>query len=292
MVWRDTLGKFGGDKASPAKYSVQKEGGLHVVTADLGEDLEYVWYIDPDRGHNPTRIISRRKSRPNEPLAVAKCTLRKFEGVWFPDEVMYFDWKQNLRKTIRVESAEFDKPDHPSPLTPAAIGVESGTTVMKQGYWLDKKKDPGDASGFAWTGERIIPLREYNAGMKSGKFRPGPTVSAELGRIRREQEKRRRASVTGNSARLQPAAAIVGPNAWERYVDDVARVCNFSDTQKSSAQGILKELQARAVGTSAHHHPVLFEELKRRIDGILTPAQRQVLNSLTPASRPVQPPRG
>jgi hypothetical protein len=279
-TWQDTLWKYGGKIPVPARFSCTRDGKLHVVTAALERDWEHEWSIDPDRGWNPIRVVTRKKGSSGF-WAEMKCTLRKYDQVWFPDVIVYSGGSPVRKRTIRIESCRFNRTDQPRVLGPRDIGIESGTNVHVIEDWLSGKITPESEAGLSWNGDQVVSRAELKEQVRSGDVKIGPTLVVESNRLGREQRARHSAEKERNNAVIHETAFRV-PNSWEKYVQLVSALCSFSANQRVSADSILKDVLQRAIGKGPEAHAVLFSELKTRLEHIMTPDQSRIARDRIP----------
>lgn len=172
----------------------------------------------------------------------------------------------------------------------------------RMGRWRQRRENQSDESkGGEQAEEQPVPTPEQKAADKKS------TASAQ------EAGTKRQAAVdAGRVVELTEEQAARELHPWEKYVRDFVRHHRLTETQALAAMSILKNVLNRAeqiervnadkagelekiTDKSAREarrkeldKPIdqLFEELKRRLDGLLTAAQR----AERPTSRPIDSP--
>lgn len=165
----DTLWGGQGEQPAVREYTERIENGLHVVTLRT-EHGGLTWWIDPKRDWNAVRITAVHEGTT---LRETRISLRQFDGVWYPDTVLNFNsgYKNGTEpaEVIRVVSASFNDPKHPSRFIPADIGIESGMTIQRP------LEPPGTPLLF-FDGKSATGEEEYRRKLKRGEVQPGPTL--------------------------------------------------------------------------------------------------------------------
>jgi len=247
----DTLW-FDGPQASPRKYRVTVENGLHVVRA-LTDQGEITWYLDPERGWCPVRVTCAKDGKI---LQESRSTLTQFDGVWFPQRVVFFrstyeDGKEPC-EVVRIHSASLNQPEHPLRLTPGDIGIDACFNVAMH----DENGKP--VGLFKWDGERIITIEEWNQREEAGELKPGPHAQRLAGRARDIVERARErgdpklaaheAGSRATDAGLTPAALVKRSleSQWEAYARHFIERYRLNKEQSDKAWAILKDCQERA----------------------------------------------
>lgn len=268
-------------------YTAERDGDLWLVTGH-SEGTSYRWWLDPARDWNPVRIVTFTPART---VAESRIELQKLDGIWYPSLIQTYRgaYAPNAAplETIQVLTAEFNRPNHPTTLSPIDIGITDG---MSLGVWNEQGP----------TGER-------------GTFRDGEFMT------QREMEARAAAARDGEPERMTAGrmrSALARPESlWERYVRLFIQKHALDDEQRQQAWRILKDCQSEAQSYLARKRgdiesitariqdaeaaktppaqamlpsfearlielgkPVdrIFEErLKPRLEKLLTPAQRQ-----------------
>lgn len=240
----DTMSKDRSPQLKPHSYSEEVSAdGLHVVTAESATGVIKLW-IDPKRGWSPVRA---EQYVDGELLGRSHITLAQYDGVWFPETVTvyvrgYKDGKEPY-ESVRVLSAEFNRPEHPQRFTPEDIGFEPNTMMVQE---------KGDrfqtvATGI-YDGETFVASVKYV--MEDGKripyFRHGDKwITREENRELMAQRSGRRAA-----ARAKPdqrtAIERVPETEWEAYTRRFIAKYSLSEPQAEKALSVLKNCQERA----------------------------------------------
>lgn len=152
----------------PIFYESSRDGELHVVAArkHLNQQVyEQWWWIDPLKDWCPLKLQTRRNG---VLTSETRITLSHSDGVWFPRKIERFRRSHKDLKevwlTVTIHSARFNESEMPDRLGPMDIGVDVGTTVVL----------PGDSMPHRWDGRHAIPYHEFAALEREGKLRPGP----------------------------------------------------------------------------------------------------------------------
>lgn len=210
---------------SPRRYSETVEDGLHVVTIKSDIGTRRLW-IDPQRGWCPVRV---RAEMPDGVWAEERISIGKFDDIWFPEATEYFvsGWKDGLEpfEVIKIQKAEFNRPEHPQRITPQDIGITKGTTVEV----LD---DDGRLvrTGF-FDGQKVATPEEFRAERDAER-----AVAAA-------------AAVEGNAAGV--SGSVVSDrkafeSAWEKYTREFIARYQLNEEQSQAALRILSDCQKEA----------------------------------------------
>ncbi|HMQ16043.1 MAG TPA: hypothetical protein PKC49_08730, partial [Phycisphaerae bacterium] len=235
-LWKDA-------DAGGRTYRETVRDGLHIVTADAaGESIE--WWIDPSRGWNAVRVVTRRQGH----VAVeARIALRQFDEVWFPEAIEFFrsGWKGGKEpcEVLRVYSAEFNSPDHPLEFKPEDIGITPGTFVVQ----LDAQRR--EAGYGSYDGNEFLTFAERRARAEAAKAASGGAEPA------------------GRSAAERYAAALRAETEWEAYTRRFIERYRFIDEQAEQAWRICRTCQDSALDYARRHEQPLAqlrEQLSRQ----------------------------
>ncbi len=227
---------------APRKYSQKRVDGLYEVSMKVGE-VEVKWYIDPDRGWNAVRSEEYYNGKKYHE---ARCMLKKFGDVWFPAAVEYFvnDFDSPVM-VVEVPKASFNRPEHPRRLTASHIGLEPGMSVTVSGAGEE----------YAYTGERAVPIPEYDRLKKKHGIKVGPTILAFRARHRWQ----------------------VLMTEWEFYAKSFIAEYKLDEKQSHSAMAIVKACQEKArklaEPTDERVKPIFEKELKPRLRSLLNSKQ-------------------
>lgn len=247
----DTLW-YDGRQAKPRNYTTRVENGLHVVRAATDHG-EITWWIDPERGWSPVHVALSNRG---EIVAESRSTLKQFDGVWFPENVLFFrssykDGKEPC-EIVRVHSASFNQPEHPQRLRPKDIGIDACFTV---GMHDENAKPTGL---FKWDGEKIVTIDEWNRRQRAGEVEPGPhyqrLVAQGKDRVERARERGdpQLAALDAASEAARgtlTAAALMKRSVeskWEKYTRRFVEQYELNQEQSNKAWAILRDCQERA----------------------------------------------
>ena len=256
VVWRDRV-------PAPAarEYEESREGDLWVVRARSSNFTRSHW-LDPSRGWSAVRV---RRENEDGFWTESRSTLELMDGVWFPRTVHYFASNhcdgQEPTMVFEVDSAEFNRPDHPTAFTLADIGIDVGFLVSDHPLGAARGSTMG-----RWDGERVVSFQEYDKRRLAGEIREGPLFIALL-------ERRRRGSVaapasadagTGGLSSTKDRATESGvspgrgtkgliaeaewkvESQWEAYTRRFIEKHRLNTEQTVKAYAILKDCQQRA----------------------------------------------
>ncbi|MEP0848477.1 MAG: hypothetical protein HRF50_16850 [Phycisphaerae bacterium] len=295
-------------------YTTEKRGDLHVVTARLASGEAIVWEINPNKGWNAERIQFLNEGR----LELdAQVTLEQFDGVWFPASVELFRGPPGREPvyTVRVEQARFDPNPPNRPLGLEDMALEVGTQILTA-------QKVGDPERRVWDGRAALEVEAFREKRRAGRITLGPTVQAYAEDAAPPHPEER----FYWQKRLSQDAVTQRPSDWERYVQGFVGRHGLTDeqTQKAVAiladcqqrahaqidanraeferieqrfaasesinelrrSGELDELNARMERLTAPIDRIFERELKPRLDGLLTRAQRAAASAPTSSPRP------
>ncbi len=243
-LWRDSV-----DQPNPRKYSERDEGDYHVVEAetDVGK---YEWWLDPQKGGEPVRILIYSKD--GEVMQESRSTFKNYEGVWFPESVAYFarshkDGKEPY-ETINIHYASFNQPEHPRSLGPQDIGIEAGVHI--QTYAKGHKL-------IAWNeiydGEKIVSDQEYLERRKRGEIKLGPTMQREAAKDHARESAKLAGDEASRSEKRNGRRSLLSVKderltEWEEYTRRFIARYQLNDDQTQKAWLVCLECQAQARG--------------------------------------------
>jgi len=237
-----------GDPSAPPsvrRYTEARDGELYVVTAEA-DSATVRWWIDGERGWSPIRVSF---ARDGQVVREARIELQNYDGVWFPKTVEVYAGAysagQQPVEVLRVESAEFNRPDDAHRFTPADIGVEPGFIVEKVGA------QPGEEM-LVWDGSQPVPLSQFRELLLSGKVQRGPTNRAALEALP--------AASTASSSQPDLATQDAGPGGtgtareaplsvrralskWEQYTRDFIQAHQLDADRTRKAWLTLRDCQ-------------------------------------------------
>ena len=237
-LWHDFV-----RQPSARKYRETIENGLHVVTAQ--SDVGMIrWWIDPKKDWSPVRVVLYRDG---EVFSQSRTVLKQFDGVWFPEVVQYYvkghrDGKEP-QITIKVLSAEFNRPDHPTKLTPADIGVIP----------LDVAVEKLDESG---------QVADY------GFYDPETNGFINPEQLRQRRLERAAAYAADPANNPPPAprwSRALFESAWEACTRNFINFHKLDDEQTQKAWSICDHCQQQARAYLAKHEQH-FEEVEGRLE--------------------------
>ena len=263
-LWHDFV-----RQPSARKYRESVENGLHVVTAQ--SDVGMIrWWIDPEKDWSPVRVALYRDG---EVFSQSRSVLKQFDGVWFPEVVQYYvkghrDGKEP-QITVKVLSAEFNRPDHPTRLTPADIGIIP----------LDVAVDKLDESG------QIVDYGFYDP-ETNGFINP-----EQLRRRRLERAAAYEADPANNPPPAPRWSRALFESAWEAYTRNFINFLKLDDEQTQKAWSICDHCQQQARAYLAKHEQH-FEEVEGRLEKLRhtkdAPGIPQLERELTHLMQPVE----
>lgn len=229
------------NKSTARTYSERQVDGKFVVEMKLDDSNEVVtWVIDPQKDWNPIQVS----------LSVAGVTVtdcrseyRQYDGVWFPESIVYYDGAGNAVTQIETESAEINKPDLPKSLAPEDIGFLSGTFVISS----KDKEIGGGKTGVYLERRGFVTPAEFATLTKRGEAKTDERITRFFEKLR-EQGK-----LVGGSAASQaqssPKNSKIIPNQvddeWDRYTRDFIRHYKLDSEQTQKAELILKNVKER-----------------------------------------------
>lgn len=232
------------DDTYARRYSSEIVDGLHVVTAQVSEERAYRWWIDPKQGWWATRMQHLNNG---EVLEEQSVKLKKWGGVWFPEEIDYGYGR------VDIHLASFDQPDHSQELTPGDIGIVVGTTIFDTNVM-----EKGGPQRRIWNGTRSITPTKYDQMKRDGKLADSPILKQQA-----ERMASRIASIagakgvtyakpSGGVARrpaltTQPARPIAKvktfESEWEHYTREFIARFLLEDSQQQKAWSMLQKYQ-------------------------------------------------
>jgi hypothetical protein len=229
-LWRDNVAQ-----PSARRYRERQENGLHVVTAitDYGE---VTWWIDPQRDWSPVRVTLEQDG---EVVSEGRCTLKRFDGVWFPETTLFFskgfeDGREPI-ETVKVHSARFNAPDHPKRFTARDIGVEAGMMV-------EKVKADKSIEVLTFDGTTAVTEEEFARRLVAGEIQYGPTFLRTMA-----QEDAREVRESGPDLPTGKVTATIRQaieSEWETYTRQFIVRYELDDLQTQRAILILRQCQA------------------------------------------------
>lgn len=255
------------------RYAEAVEAGLHVVTLDVhGSWLR--WWIDPKHGWNAVRS---ELIRDGVVEAWSVSQLKQFGEAWFPESIVYyakghFDGQQPFR-VINVSSATFNSPDNAQALSPADIGIEVGTQLIFE--------DPAVSPRVQyWDGTQAVTRKEFFARLDRGELQRGPTVQAELERLRERAEREGYptppATSRPSTASASQPVQVTWESAWTAYTRRFIARFRLNEDQAQKAWQILADCQSQARAYLDRHKDA-FAALEQRTAALreLKPAEHE-----------------
>lgn len=313
--WFAELDPGTGPDGRPGIVWSETRRGRHVeLEAAMASGTTIRWTIAPDKDWNAEQIVVRDAEGIQYELV---CELAQFGEIWFPHRVTLHG-NGVLATTVVVHEAQFNQPGDPEAFEPADIGIEPAFNVSPQNFRI-----PGEAI-LVWDGDTLVTIEEWKVMVASGLREAGPTMQARRrGEINPyytpEQVERirlRRALL----AKEGPATGALLAD-WERYVRDFIVRHQLDADQTARALDILQRCQRKAHAhldrhadriTRAHDEAAgadesvpahrraaaeaeiakriaplgeIFEnELKPRLDALLTDEQRKHMTPASPAA--------
>ena len=246
---QETLWQNSASQPNPRKYSERDDGPYHVVKAETDVGI-YEWWLDPQRGGEPVRVIIYSKD--GEVMQESRSTLKNYDGVWFPECVAFFVRARNDGKepyeTIRIHYASFNQPEQPKSFRPQDIGIEAGVHI--QTYAKDHKLI---SWGEVFDGEKPVPDDEYVERRRRGEIKLGPTMQREAAKNRaRETAKLMGDEAAQRKTAEAPPGTLLADDhrltAWEEYTRRFILRYQLNDEQTQKAWLVCHECQAQARG--------------------------------------------
>jgi hypothetical protein len=229
---QDAFWNDGSGTPAPREYSESTEDGLRVIAAksDYGTTR---WWLDPKLDWNPVRTAFFDDKGV---VMETRLTYKKFDNVWFPDSAAGFsrDYKDGKEPGIiyRIIAASINRPEQPTRLTPADLGMEAGINVMK----YDAELKP--LGTFMFDGVTAVPVQEYNRRVTAGELQPGLRVQAGFQRLK---------ELPANApAKVKDDARKQAENdPWRIYTRDFIERFSLDGPQIQKAWLICRECQDR-----------------------------------------------
>lgn len=269
-IWSDAA-----EMPSPRRYREAREGNLHVVSAGT-DDGTITWWIDPQRGWGATRVTLERDGVIEYET---RTELDQFDGHWFPRTVRFYrrgyDNGQTPYEIVRVDHAQFNRPDHPPVVTLKEIGVDAGFSVVKHG----PTGQPQEMKTLYWDGRSLISSEEFQRRVKAGEFEFGPLYQAAMAAIEAGQVPGTqivRKDPAGRAATSPASGPLAGPgestefptlhaaveSEWLRYTRRFIIRYRLTDEQKQQAMSVLVRARERAAQHLARNREQ-YEQFER-----------------------------
>jgi len=271
LLWRDLA-----HNPSAWKFEEAREGELHVVTVQKRAGTTTYW-LDADRGWSPVRV---RNEHERYGWTESRSTLKKFDGVWFPQVVEFFSSRykdgQEPEKIARVYSATFNRPEHPQRLTPAHIGLEPGMHVLVRGADMEREMFG------KWDGEKVVSTQEFARRLRRGEVTEGPNFirAAVQASAKAAQEQLAAARAEGDVAAVWTGpmtadqarkALLLTPkefeSLWEEYTRAFIKRYQLNEEQTQKALSILKSCQQQG-DAHVNKHKSELDRLDHRIKAL------------------------
>lgn len=222
---------------------------------------DYLWWIDDQRDWNIVR--TRIVGVDGETKAETVYELKKFDGRWFPSVMRHYRGSADggeLFWMFRVIAAEFNRPEHPSVLSPAFIGIEPGMALQ----YMDRDSPVPSP---VWDGSAVVSYGEFISRIQAGQAAFGPTLLREQARIRAHWER----TVAAQAAAAKGGVAWKSfESAWERYTREFIGRYKLNDEQSQHAWTLCRECQNQA-REYVERHRERFDKLDREpTDGLRT----------------------
>ncbi|MBI5865395.1 MAG: hypothetical protein HZB38_12985 [Planctomycetes bacterium] len=286
----ETLSEAHGGLLAPRRYTKGRDGNLITIRGDCDRDV-ITWWIDPEAGGLPVRVVQEAGG---EVLAETRCTVRDFNGVWYPESACFFrkgyQHGKQPEQVVRIHSVYVNEPDQPAAITPDDIGIDAGVFVEVYNSHREMQHFG------TWDGLAVLELEEYERKFHAGEIRNGPKYERNAGL---------RAALPpngGNSSQkppdgpqadmntLSPEQAPTIPHGpetltnlslknreteWERYTRRFIERYRLNDEQRQKALLILSDCEERAKAYVAKNRSAL-EELESRLASEPSPQQNQI----------------
>lgn len=243
-VWVDPA-----KQPSARRYTEEVEGPLTVVTAET--DVGTIrWWIDARKDWSATRVALYVNGKL---ISECRSELGQFDGIWFPTNVQYFSTShKNGRepvRTININSATFNRPEHPARIRPEDIGIEplSMSVIKRDSSGNEAGMGVFDGHTFASMGE-----------MQERAERRRDALRAEAGNQGDSSEK---SSDDPARSGFQPEKFHPYHTAWERLTREFIDRFGLDKPQSETAWKICRDCQRQA-RIYITRHRVDFERLR------------------------------
>lgn len=261
------LGEFTETDREPVRLQAHRDGALWVVRADYAQHKR-IWWIDPERGWNPTRAQVLEVS--GEVQFETLSELREMDGVWFPHKITTYAGESagnRVYETIAVVAAEFNKPEHSLVLAPVDIGIRFGEPVNR----VSERMAVLDQQVF--DGAHAVSRQEFQARRDRGEF-DGKAIVATA------------AAGPASSGSGRPSAVLIRLSKWEQYTADFVRKHALDSAQTEGADRILRGAQAAGNRVIKKHEDTIRaaeERLSNMNDvGLRAETERKIGTLLSP----------
>lgn len=226
---------------------------VYIVSATT-PDRRVEWHLDPERGWNPVRV---RLIQEGEIQGESVTRLQKVGGEWYAQSVEFFGvgGEPGRTKTQQfvLDSVEFNRPEHPTSLTPNDIGVEVGANV-------DWRFAGGSQTVLFWDGRSAIPQEEFQEKLRNGEVKYSSRGQAQIAKFDEQQH-----TPAHQRALLQAIALSPAPveSEWEAYTRLFIQRYKLDREQEAAAFRILRDCQQQAQGYVRKVKPE-FEMIEKR----------------------------
>lgn len=220
---------FVNDKYVTAWRSVELQDRTF-VTASLTNGSELTWELNPAFDYQPDRITLTRAD--GGASRETRIEYDVFDERWWPARIEYYDSSGNLWMEFTIESAEFDRPDHPKVLTPKVLGLPVGANVgSPQGMLI-------------WDGEGIITIQEAYEKKQRGELDTSEALAIQNRMAAGDYPGRFPKTMDGPDFGL--AGIARKPRLWEEYVRRFIEVFALKKEQTTQAWETHKHWLERA----------------------------------------------
>lgn len=219
---------FVNDKDVRAWRSVELQDRTF-VTASLMNGSELTWELNPAFDYQPDRIVFSGSGGASREVRIEYDV---FDERWWPERIEYYDSTGNLWMEFIIESAEFDRPDHPKTLTPAILGLPVGANVgTPQGMLI-------------WDGEGIITIQEAREMKQRGELDTSAALAIQNRMAAGDYPGRFPKTMDGPNFGLGELSRK--PKLWEEYVRRFIEVFALNKEQTTRAWETHKHWLERA----------------------------------------------
>jgi len=270
---KESLREFHPDES---QWSVSAKGRLIEVSASAEMDLpdgthmkgRTNWILDPDKDFALLSVKSFREfpQGNSEPYGEAGLEYAHIDGRWFPSKCR--GWRgtgtaRTIRCEYELESAAFDRPEHPKELTVDMLKVPAGAWVGGSGI----------VEPHCWDGKGPVPFKEWRAAVQADRTK-GAELRDLMARNQKADDYRYPAWWYDPSGNEGIEDLPTRPDEWEVYVRRWCMRYDVDDKQRTAARGVLDDCRKEARAVLDKRRPDLEKVAAQLKDTKLPPAKR------------------